>query len=79
MRTAYIWIIVFFRVVAVCVALLGIFSAVSGLVLASSAPAGISLPMMIIRLLLVYLVCALVLWFLSRPIARLIVADLDEQ
>ncbi len=79
MKTAYIWIVVFFRVVAVCVALLGIFSAVSGLALASSAPAGLSLPTMLIRVLVVYLVCALVVWFLSRPIARLIVADLDGQ
>ncbi len=77
MKSAYIWIVVFFRVVAVCLALFGIFSCISGLVLASLTGAGLSLPMILLRLLLVYLLSALVLWFLSRPIARLIVRDLD--
>ena len=79
MKPAYIWIVVFFRVLAVCVALFGFFSASSGLVLTSSAGSGLSLPMMFIRLLLVYLVWAVVLWFLSRPIARLILRGLDRE
>ena len=79
MKPAYIWIVVFFRVVAVCLALFGFFSASSGLVLTSLAGSGLSLPMMFIRLLLVYLVWAVVLWFLSRPIARLILRDLDRE
>ena len=79
MRSAYICIVIFFRVVAVCVALFGFFSTCSGLVLTSSAGSGLSLPMIFIRLLLVYLVSAVVLWFLSRPIARVIVRDLDRE
>ncbi len=79
MKSAYIWIVVFFRVLAICVALFGIFSCFSSLVIASLAGAGLSLPMILLRLLVVYLLSALVLWFLSRPIARLIVRDFDGQ
>ena len=79
MKPAYIWIVVFFRVLAVCVALFGLFSVGSGLVLASSAGSGLTVPMMFIRLLLVYLAWAVVLWLLSRPIARLILRDLDRE
>ena len=79
MKSPYIWIVVFFRVVAVCVALWGGLSTISGLVLMSSGGSGLSLPAMLLRVLVVQWVFALVLWFFSRPIARLIVGDLDEQ
>ena len=80
MKSVYIWIVVFFRVIAVCFALFGFFSTVvSGVVLRSSAGSGLSLPMMFMRLLLVYLLSAVVLWFLSRPIAGVIIRDLDRE
>ncbi len=79
MKSVYTWIVVFFRVVAVCVALFGLLSTTSGLVVASSAGGGLSLPMLLIRILLLYLASGLVIWVLSRPIARLIVRDLDRE
>lgn len=78
MKIAYIWTVVFFRVIAVCLALFGFFNTSSTLVIASSAGAGLSLPLMILRLLVVYLLWAIILWLLSAPIAGLIVRDLER-
>ncbi len=78
MKTPFVWIVVFFRVVAVCVALYGLFTTFSVLVFASFSGGGMSVPMMFLRLLLVYFVAAIVLWVLSRPLAGVITGDLDR-
>ncbi len=78
MKSPYIWIAVFFRVVAVCVALFGCFSVSTSFVVASSAGSGLNLPLMLMRFLFLYLLCAVILWLISRPVARFIVRDLDR-
>ena len=83
MKSAFIWIVVCLRVVAVSVAAFGLFSTCSMLVLDSSRGSGLSVSMglvgLLMRLLLVYLLSAGVMWFASKPVARLILRDLDRE
>ncbi len=76
MKSSYVWIVVFFRSLAVCVALYGLFAVLSGMVLTLNG--GFSVMMMLLRLLLVYWLSAFVLWLLSRPVARLVLSNLSD-
>ncbi len=76
MKPSYVWIVVFFRSLAVCVALYGLFAVLSGMVLTLNG--GFSVMMMFVRLLVVYLLSASILWLLSRPVARLVLRNLSD-
>ena len=90
MKSIHNWIVVFFRVAALCVALYGLFSTIAtGLALLSFFPANLdgiathsdrppSLISLSVRMLLLYLASAATLWLVSRPAARLIVRDLKD-
>ena len=72
-HAAYVAVVVFFRVAAVCAVLLGVFMVAAPVLLT-----GFSASLLLLRVLLVYLGAALLLWILSKPIASLVVRGIDE-
>ena len=71
---AYIAVVVFFRTGAIVSALYGLF-----LLLIPLIAGGFGGSMIMLRVLLVYLGAAGLLWFLAKPIAALVVNDLDRE
>lgn len=80
MKSAHICIVVFFRLIAVCVILYGFFFTIATpFVLGAFGGSLGRLVDMLFRSLVLYLGSGLVLWFLSRPIAGLILRGLDRE
>jgi hypothetical protein len=81
MKQIHIFVIAVFRVLAVCIARYGIFATLGlSVVFSIFGGDGASLPFssMLLRLFLVYILSAVIVWCLSRPIARLVTHGLDR-
>jgi hypothetical protein len=72
-QLAALVVTVFFRTAAVCTALFGMFLMAMPLLMA-----GFGASWAMLRMLVVYLGAAVVLWLLSRPMAALVVAGLGD-
>lgn len=73
-QIAFLVVAVFFRTAAVIAALYGLFVFLAPLLMA-----GLFMPRMQLRILPVFLVPAIVLWFFAKPLASLIVRDLHDE
>jgi hypothetical protein len=72
-ETAFLVVAVFFRVLAVSVALYGIF-----MIAAPMAIGGFFASLVLLKMAALYFAAAIALWLLSKPIALLVVSGLTD-